>query len=67
MKEVDLNVSELDDKKAEMLSTCLHNIEMLKIRNLTQDGTRRISEAINSASKPVRDMLINHYVGSTFA
>jgi len=53
MKQLDLDVSELDDENAKVLSTCLHNVEMLKIRNLTLDGLRRICDAINRASKPV--------------
>jgi len=54
MKKIDFNVSELDDEKAEMLSTCLHNVKMLKLRKLTLEGTRRMSNAINQASKPVK-------------
>jgi len=53
MKEVELDVSEFDDDKAAILSNCLQNIETLKLRELTLDGTQRICRAINHASKPV--------------
>jgi len=51
--ELDVDVSELDDESAEILSTCLYNIEMLKLREMTLEGARRICDAINRSSKPV--------------
>jgi len=54
MKEVELNISELDDNKTDIFSTCLHNIETLKLRKMTAEGTQRVSAAIILANKPVR-------------
>jgi len=59
IKEVDLDVSALDTKAAEMFSSFLPNIEMLKLRKITSQGMQAISDAINHASKPVIKKIFN--------
>jgi len=45
----------LDDDKAEIFSTCLHNIDVLKLKGrLTTPGLEFITRAIIHARKPVR-------------
>ena len=57
IKEVDLSGANLDDQKAAIFSTCLHNIEVLNVSEceLTAHGIMCIARAIGRRSKPVND------------
>ena len=52
MKKLNLSGNELDDETADVLSTCLFNIEVLNIGNclMTKRGLEKICEAIRKAS-----------------
>ena len=55
MKEVDLSGTNLDDEKAAILSTCLHNVEVLNVSKceLTANGIQYIAKAIEQKNAQV--------------
>ena len=55
MKEVDLSGTNLDDEKAAILSTCLHNVEVLNVSKceLTTNGIQCIAKAIKQKNAQV--------------
>ena len=54
---MDVSGTNLDDEKAASLSTCVPNIEVLKISKceLTTNGIQSIVKAIEQRSTPVRN------------
>ena len=56
MKEIDISGYELDDEKGAILSTYLHNIEVLNISNckLTATEIKHIVNAIERRQTPVQ-------------
>ena len=59
MKEVNLSGTNLDDEKAAILSTCLHNVEVLNVSEceLTTNGIHCIAKAIEQKSAQVLTFL----------
>ena len=59
MKEVDLSGTHFDDEIAAILSTCVHNIEVLNVSEckLTTNEIECIANAITQRSTPVSNQL----------
>ena len=59
MKKVDLSGTNLDDEKVAILSTCIHNVEVLNVSKceLTTNGLQCIAKAIELKSAEVPTFL----------
>ena len=64
MKKVDFKNNELDDEKADILSSCLHNVNELDLQNckFSTKALKTISSAISKLPNSVKSLFFHYLI-----